>query len=397
MFERMPEVPPDAIYSLTTACNADPNPRKLNLGVGVFKDQAGNVPILNTVKTVERAIWEQEATKNYLPIDGLAAFGLRIRRMILGAGSPLAAAEASVTVQTPGGTGALRLACELIARHAPEASLWISRPTWANHAQIGRLAGVAIQSYPYYDADRHELDADAFLDALHRIPAGDALLLHGCCHNPTGVDLTLAQWEQVKAIVLQRQLLLLVDLAYQGFGRGLDEDAAGVRLLARSGAPLLICSSYSKNFGLYNERVGALTCLGLPPDAARRVADSLKVMARTLWSTPPGHGSQIVERVLGDPQTRAQWTAELAGMRDRINDMRSLLAETMQERGAPEDFTFIARQRGLFSLTGIPAAVNEIMRRDHSVYFMSTGRINVAGLTPDGVDYFCRAYLAALA
>ena len=232
---------------------------------------------------------------------------------------------------------------------------------------------------------------------LNRIPAGDALLLHGCCHNPTGVDLTLAQWEQVKAIALQRQLLLLVDLAYQGFGRGLDEDAAGVRLLAHSGAPLLICSSYSKNFGLYNERVGALTCLGLPPDASRRVADGLKAMARALWSTPPGHGSQIVERVLGDPPTRAQWAAELAGMRDRINDMRSLLAETMQERGAPEDFSFIARQRGLFSLTGIPVAINEIMRRDHSIYFMSTGRINVAGLTPEGVDYFCRAYLAALA
>lgn len=396
MFETVPAAPPDPIYNLTTECNLDPNPRKLNLGVGVFKDDAGAIPILEAVKTAEQRIWREEETKNYLPIDGSGAFGLRVRQLLLGEASELAADPTSITVQTPGGTGALRLACELLARQLPNARMWISDPTWANHGQVCQQAGLPFASYPYYRPADHAIDEDAFFAVLAGLGAGDIVMLHGCCHNPTGMDLNRAQWDRVRELAQRRGFLILIDIAYQGFAQGLDADAEGVRLLAEAGLPLLICSSYSKNFGLYNERIGALTCVGLAPDVAARVQSQLKVHARTLWSSPPQHGSRIVETVLGDPELRRQWDNELARMRDRINQMRGLLVETMQEVGSAADFSFIARQYGLFSLTGISSAVNAVMRERHSIYFMSTGRINVAGLTPATIDYFCRAYQAAI-
>lgn len=397
MFEQIPMAPPDSIYHLTTACNLDANPRKLNLGVGVFKDETGHIPVLEVVKEAERRIWEQEDTKNYLPIDGSRTFGLQVRRLLLGQDSAQAGAPGSITVQTPGGTGALRLAMELIARQLPGARMWISNPTWPNHAQMCGQAGIEVQTYPYGNEAGNALAEADFFACLEQIPAGDVLMLHGCCHNPTGLDLDAGQWERAIDIAAQRNLLLLVDIAYQGFGRGLAEDADGVRRIARAGLPQLVCSSYSKNFGLYSERVGALTCLGFDEDVSARLQSQLKVMARTLWSSPPVHGARIVETVLGDAALRARWEQELGGMRDRINDMRSLLAETMHGLGVTEDFSFITRQYGLFSLTGIAPEVNRIMRERDSIYFMTTGRINVAGLTPETVDYFCRAFHAATA
>ncbi len=396
LFSHVPAAPPDAIYHLTTACNADPNPRKLNLGVGVYKDASGNIPILRAVKAAERQILAAEDTKNYLPIEGSAEFGRLTRGLLLGARSRLTDSPASVTLQTPGGTGALRLALELIAQQLPAASLWISDPTWANHEQLCTQAGIACRFYPYYDPVAKRLDTAPFLAALRQVPAGDVVLLHGCCHNPTGHDPDRDTWHEIATIAAARGFLPLIDMAYQGFARGLDQDAAGLRLLAEAGLPLLVCHSFSKNFGLYKERVGTLSVLGFEAAEAYRLLSQLKVMARTLWSSPPGHGSQIVERILGEPTLRTQWEAELQDMRERLNAMRHLLAESLQELGAA-DFSFLARQYGLFSLTGIAPEVNEIMRRRDSIYFMSTGRINVAGLTVEGISYFCRSYLAATA
>ncbi len=394
MFERIPAAPPDPIYSLTTECNRDPNPNKLNLGVGVYKNYEGLIPVLESVKAAERTIWEDETSKNYLPIDGSAAFGYQVRELLLGQ-HPLVNAPASITVQTPGGTGALRLASELIARNMPDARMWITDPSWSNHVQICQKASLGVHTYPYYDAARQALAVQDLFREVRQMTSSDVLMLHGCCHNPTGLDLDLEHWQSLAQIADQGQFLILVDFAYQGFGRGLEEDATGVRYLAQAGLPLLICSSFSKNFGLYNERIGALTVLNFSESVAERVLSQLKVYARSLWSSPPAHGALMVETVLGSPELRAQWEQELAVMRDRINETRDLLAETMQELGAETDFSFLSRQYGLFSLTGIAPEVVQIMRDRYSIYFMSNGRINVAGLTPDTIPYFCRSYLEA--
>ncbi len=395
LFAHVPAAPPDAIYHLTTACNADPNPRKLNLGVGVYKDMSGNVPVLQAVKTAERQLLAEEQTKNYLPIAGSAEFGTLTRGLLLGRNSRLVDAPASVTLQTPGGTGALRLALELIAQQLPAATLWLSDPTWANHGQLSTQAGIASRTYPYYDPQTKSLNTAAFLDALRRIPAGDVVVLHGCCHNPTGADPDPDAWYEIAAIAGERGFLPLIDLAYQGFAQGLERDAEGLRGLAESGLPLLVCNSFSKNFGLYKERVGALSVLGFAAEETRRLLSQLKVMARTLWSSPPGHGAQIVERILSRSELRTLWEAELQTMRERIAEMRHLLAESLQQAGAEADFSFLSRQYGLFSLTGIAPEVNAVMRQRDGIYFMSTGRINVAGLTPEAIAYFCRSYLTA--
>lgn len=395
LFAHVPSAPPDAIYHLTTACAADPNPGKLNLGVGVYKDSAGHIPILESVKNSESEILEEEESKNYLPIEGSAEFGSLTRGLLLGWDNPLASDSASLTLQTPGGTGALRLAFELISHHLPSARVWISNQTWANHGQLCAQAGMEHLTYPYYDTKTKSLDSQSFLEALRQVPAGDVVLLHGCCHNPTGCDPDMGTWREIAGLARDRSFLPVIDIAYQGFARGLQEDAQGLRLVAESGIPLLVCNSYSKNFGLYKERAGALTALGLELEEAKRLMSQLKVIARTLWSSPPSHGSQIVSRILGQPERRKQWEGELKEMRERINEMRHLLSETLQELGADGDFSFLTHQYGLFSLTGIAPEVNEVMRKRDSIYFMSTGRINVAGLTPEAISYFSRSYIAA--
>ncbi len=396
LFSHVPAAPPDAIYHLTTACNADPNPQKLNLGVGVYKDASGNIPILQTVKKAERQIFEEEKSKSYLPIEGSVEFGLQTRRLLLGCHNRLAESPSSVTLQTPGGTGALRLAFELIAQQLPSTTIWISNPTWSNHGQLCTQAGSAFRTYPYYSPVSKSLDTDTFLEALRQIPVGDVILLHGCCHNPTGNDLDLDTWHEVSIIAKERGILPVIDIAYQGFARGLDQDAEGLRLLADSGLPLMVCNSFSKNFGLYKERVGSLTVLGFETEESQRLLSQLKVMARTLWSSPPSHGSQIVTRILEQPELRTMWVEELREMRERINEMRHLLAESMQDLDADTDFSFMSRQFGLFSLTGIAPEVNEVMRQRDGIYFMSTGRINVAGLTSEAIAYFCQSFLAAI-
>ncbi len=395
IFTGIQAAPPDPIYNLTTACNADPNPQKLNLGVGVYKDAAGHIPVLDTVKTAEQRILADENTKNYLPIDGTPDFGEAVRGLLLGVDHALVAAPDSITLHTPGGTGALRLACELVAKNRPDATVWLSDPTWTNHAQIAQQAGLAVRTYPYLDTETHSLLREKMFAAWAAVPAGDVVLVHGCCHNPTGLDLEPDDWQRLAGLAREHGFQVLVDLAYQGFGRSLDLDAAGVRVLADADLPTLIASSYSKNFGLYNERTGALTAFGFGP-ASDAMLSQLKVHARSLWSSPPAHGARIVSSILADRDLRAAWTVELAAMRDRINEMRSLLAESMHQHGADRDFSFITRQYGLFSLTGIDAEANARMRADQGIYFMSTGRINVAGLTAATIEYFCQAYVATL-
>jgi aspartate aminotransferase/aromatic-amino-acid transaminase len=395
MFADIQAAPPDPIYNLTTACNADPNPQKLNLGVGVYKDAAGHIPVLDSVKTAEQRILTDEDTKNYLPIDGTPDFGEAVRSLVLGADHSLVAAPDSISLHTPGGTGALRLACELVAKNRPNATVWLSDPTWTNHAQIAQQAGLVVRTYPYLDAETHSILREKMFATWAAVPAGDVVLVHGCCHNPTGLDLEPDDWQRLAELSREQSFQVLVDLAYQGFGRGLDLDAAGVRVLADAGLPTLIASSYSKNFGLYNERTGALTACGFGP-ASGAMLSQLKVHARSLWSSPPAHGARIVSSILADRDLYAAWTVELAVMRDRINEMRSLLAESMHQHGADRDFSFITRQYGLFSLTGIDAEANARMREDQSIYFMSTGRINVAGLTAATIEHFCQAYVATL-
>ena len=395
IFTDIQAAPPDPIYNLTTACNADPNPQKLNLGVGVYKDAAGHIPVLDTVKTAEQRILADEDTKNYLPIDGTPDYGEAVRSLLLGADHSLATAPDSITLHTPGGTGALRLACELVAKNRSDATVWLSDPTWTNHAQIAQQAGLAVRTYPYLDAETHSILREQMFAAWAAVPAGDVVLVHGCCHNPTGLDLEPDDWQHLAELSREHGFQVLVDQAYQGFGRGLDLDATGVRVLADAGLPTLIASSYSKNFGLYNERTGALTAFGFGP-ASDAMLSRLKVHARSLWSSPPAHGARIVSSILADRELHAAWTVELATMRDRINEMRSLLAESMHQHGADRDFSFITRQYGLFSLTGIDAEANARMRADQSIYFMSTGRINVAGLTAATIEYFCQAYVATL-
>ena len=354
MFETIQTAPPDSILGLTDAFKNDPNPQKINLGVGVYKDETGKTPILGSVKQAEEGLLATEESKSYLPIHGLPTFGAATQALLFGANHEIVTSGRAITAQTPGGTGALRVAADFIAVNMPTGTrVWLSAPTWPNHPAIFAAAGVETSTYPYFDADSRGVAFDAMLETLSAIPEGDVVLLHGCCHNPTGVDLSLEQWAQVGAIIDERKLLPLVDFAYQGFADGLEEDAAGLRTLAQPGRELMIANSSSKNFGLYNERVGGLTIVTGDADTADAVLSQVKKRIRANYSNPPAHGGSVVATVLTDPDLRAQWEGEVTAMRERINGMRHLLVETLNEKGVEQDFSFITRQRGMFSYSGL--------------------------------------------
>jgi len=391
MFETIQIAPPDAILGLTEAFRKNPNPQKVNLGVGVYKDETGKTPILNSVKQAEERLLTTEESKSYLPINGLPAFGAATQALLFGADHEIVTSGRAITAQTPGGTGALRVAADFIAVNLPGARIWMSAPTWPNHPAIFAAAGVETSTYPYFDADSRGVDFDAMLETLRTIPEGDVVLLHGCCHNPTGADLSLDQWRQVAVIIDERKLLPLVDFAYQGFADGLDGDAAGLRTLAQPGRELMIANSSSKNFGLYNERVGGLTVVTGDADTAGAVLSQVKKRIRVNYSNPPAHGGGIVTTVLTDPDLRTQWEGEVTAMRERINGMRHLLVETLNEKGVEQDFSFITRQRGMFSYSGLTPEQVAALRDKHSVYIVGSGRINVAGLTSANMDYLCDA------
>ncbi|MFO7905346.1 MAG: amino acid aminotransferase [Pirellulaceae bacterium] len=396
MFETLHMAPPDAILGLTEAYKHDPNPQKINLSVGVYKDTQGNTPILNVVKQAEKRLLSEEAGKSYLGMDGLPALARHVRELLFGSDHELATSQRAATVQTPGGTGALRVAADFLKQKLQRGRIWCSKPTWANHHGVFKAAGLEVKDYPYLDAAGIGLDFEAMRTALNEIPAGDVVCLHACCHNPTGIDLTVPQWEQIGQILSQRKVLPLVDLAYQGFAEGLDEDAAGLRRLLTATPEALICNSFSKNFGLYSERVGALTLVAQSAEHAQAGLSHIKLCIRTNYSNPPKHGGAIVATVLADPALRGQWTEEVAVMRDRVVGMRALFAETMRAKGADRDFSFITHQHGMFSFSGLSPEQVDTLREKYSIYIVRSGRINVAGMTEANMDRLCDAICTVL-
>ena len=393
MFESLTVAPPDAILGLTEAFKKDPSPEKINLGAGVYKDASGITPILDCVKQAERRLIESETSKTYLAIDGDPDYARHVPALLF---ADRVDATRLATVQTPGGTGALRVAGDFIKQMFPNSRIWCSRPTWANHPNVFAAAGLEMQEYAYFDAETNSLDFDAMLADLQRVRAGDVVLLHGCCHNPTGVDPTPEQWDVLGKTLAARQALPLVDIAYQGLADGLEEDAAGLRSLLDANQELLVCSSFSKNFGLYSERVGALVALGKTGDAAETVLSQLKRLVRSNYSNPPSHGAAIVSTVLEDADLTSRWQRELAEMRDRINGMRKLFVERLRAAGIDRDFSYIRRQRGMFSFSGLNRGHVDRLRDEFSIYIVGSGRINVAGITDDNVDRLSQAIAAVL-
>lgn len=396
MFETLKALQPDPILGLMAAFRQDANPRKVDLGVGVYKDEAGHTPIMAVVQKADVQHRAEETSKTYVGPPGDATFNTQIERLIFGDDAPALSGNRVRTVQAPGGCGALRVAAELINRARPGTAIWVSDPTWANHVPLLGDAGLEIRTYPYYDAAAQGLRFDAMCDALNGIGRGDLVLLHGCCHNPCGVDLEPAQWDRVAAIAAARGFTPFVDLAYLGLGLGLAEDAYGVRKLAATVPELLVASSCSKNFGLYRERVGALSVVSPSPAEADVVYGQVQNVARGIYSMPPNYGGALVGRILADATLRREWDAELTGMRDRINTLRAQLAEHFRARLGGGRFDFIPRQRGMFSFLGLSKEQVQRLRQEFSIYMVDSSRINVAGINQRNIDYFCDAVCAVL-
>jgi len=395
MFEQLEAAKPDPILGLTEAFRSDPNPAKINLTVGVYMDAEGRTPVLQTVKQAERQILENQQTKGYLPMTGSPEFGQAIGKLLFG-DAHTAMANRIRTAQTPGGTGALRVAGDFLHTLFPQATLWLSQPTWPNHPGVFAAADVPVATYPYFDTASNSLDFSAMLAKLETLPAGDVVLLHGCCHNPTGVDPTLQQWQQIAEVLRDRQLLPLIDFAYQGFSDGVEEDAAGLRAVCATCEQALICSSYSKNFSLYNDRIGALTLIARSAEEADRAIGHVKLRIRTNYSNPPAHGGAIVTTILGDDALRSEWHGEVEVMRSRINAMRELFASTLAAKGVHHDFSFIRDQRGMFSFSGLTPQQVEVLREEKSIYIVNSGRVNVAGMTPGNMEVLCEAIAGVL-
>ncbi len=378
-FAAIGRVPGDPILGLMESYAKDTNPQKFDLGVGVYKDAQGLTPILQAVKRAEQRLVEQQTTKTYIGGHGDPAFGRLISELVLGAGSALLKAQRAGATQTPGGTGALRLSADFIAHSLPGRGVWLSNPTWPIHETIFAKAGLKVSHYPYVGSD-NRLDVPAMLATLATVPEGDVVLLHACCHNPTGFDLSQDDWRQVLQIVRERQLLPLIDFAYQGFGDGLEQDAWAVRLFADELPEVLITSSCSKNFGLYSDRVGSLIVCAHDAEKLLDVRSQLAFIARNLWSTPPDHGAAVVATILGDAELKQLWSAEVEGMRSRIAQLRSGLVEALAPHGLAERFAHVGVQRGMFSYTGLSAEQVKQLREKHSVYMVNSGRANVAGI-----------------
>lgn len=396
MFEKVTVAPADPILGLTVAFKQDSRPSKINLSVGVFQDASGTTPVLPSVKEAERRLIEGENTKNYKPIDGDPDYDRRVRELIFGAGSELVDSGRAVTAHTPGGTGGLRVWADFLAQNARGTGVWLSDPTWANHAQIFAAAGVQTKIYPYFDKAKNALALDAMLSALRSAPSGDWILLHACCHNPTGVDPSAEEWKRIGEVLAERKLSALADFAYQGFGTGIEEDALSVRTLLGYVEEMAICTSYSKNFGLYNERTGALTAVAKSAQEAAAVQSQIKVCIRSNYSNPPAHGGAIVSTILQDKALSAQWQNEVAGMRARIASMRELFVKGLKDAGVTRDFSFIARQKGMFSFTGLTPEQVQRLREEHAIYIVSSGRINVAGLNERNTPTVCKAIASVL-
>jgi len=396
MFQTIEAAPPDAILGLTETFRADPNPNKVNLSVGQYKNAAGETPALDCVKRAEHHLLEKENSKAYLPIDGLPEYCQRVQQLLLGADLQGLSPARLATIQTPGGTGALRVAADFLNRIAPGKRVWLSQPTWPNHPNIFSAAGLETGQYDYFDPASNGVDFAAMTRSLEKIPAGEIVVLHACCHNPTGADLDARQWRTVGEIIKTRRLMPLVDFAYQGFSDGIEDDATGLRHLCRELDELLICNSFSKNFGLYRERTGALTMMAKSATETSAILSRAKQVIRCNYSNPPAHGAAVVATILDQPELRDLWIEELAEMRGRIKRLRSSFADTMNQLQKQRDFSFINQQNGMFSFSGLDGEQVDRLREKHSIYIVRSGRINVAGLKEVLIPVVCQAIASVL-
>jgi aromatic-amino-acid transaminase len=391
LFASIEMAPRDPILGITEAYNADKNPKKVNLGVGVYYDDKGKVPLLECVRKSEAILMEKPAPRSYLPIDGLAAYDKAVQDLVFGADSAIVQEKRAITAQALGGTGGLKLGADFLKRFSPQSQVWISDPSWENHRALFEAAGFTVNSYPYYDAATRGVNFEGMLNALKTMPEGSIVVLHACCHNPTGADLTDAQWQDVIRVVTERGLIPFLDMAYQGFGDGIDADGKVVRQFAEAGGRMFVSNSFSKSFSLYGERVGALSIVAATSEEAARLLSQLKRVIRTNYSNPPIHGGQVVATALATPELRALWEEELAGMRVRIKEMRQALVDKLKGKAPKHDFDFVIKQRGMFSYSGLTKAQVERLRNEYSIYAVDTGRICVAALNSGNIDYVADA------
>jgi aspartate aminotransferase len=394
LFQQLEQLSADSILGLMAKYRADPSPSKVDLGVGVYRDLSGNTPVLACVRRAEQAVLAAQTTKSYVAAAGREEFNTAVEEMVLGSAHVARRDRRARTVQTPGGCGALRVGAELIRAAAPGVTVHVSDPTWGNHTPLLGGSGLRLERYPYYDAAAHRLRFDAMLERLGRAAAGDVVLIHACCHNPTGADLDPAQWQELGRLVARRRLVPFLDLAYQGFAVDLDSDAAGVRLIAELVPEALIAISFSKNLGLYRERAGALIVIGENGAGADASLSHVLQIARSIYSMPPDHGAAIAAHIFANPTRKGEWLEELAAMRTRISDMRGLLAQELRKVTGDGAFDFIRAQRGMFSLLGVSPQAVERLREKHHIYMMSDSRMNLAGLMPHNVEYVAAAIAA---
>jgi len=393
LFASLQLLPPDAIIGLIAEYNNDPRDPKVDLGIGVYRNAAGQTPVLDVVKEAERRLLESQTSKTYIGSAGSPAFNEAMRDLTF---ADSIGGDRIAMLQTPGGSGSLRVAAGVILRAKADATVWVSGPTWANHVPLLGGAGLELKSYAYYDDEQKTLDLDAMLDALHDIPKGDIVLLHACCHNPTGIDPDEAQWRAIADVIVERELLPFVDVAYQGFAAGLDTDVFIVRELAGRVPEMLVCTSCSKNFGLYRDRVGTLFIVTADGETREIAQSQANNLVRTMYSMPPDHGAAVVETILHDEQLRAGWHGELAEMRERLQEMRQLLDEALRAEAPDHDFSHVVRAKGMFCFLGVSTEQVQRLKQDHAVYMVDSSRINIAGITADNVEHIAKSVAAVL-
>ncbi|HJS13542.1 amino acid aminotransferase [Rheinheimera sp.] len=395
MFSHLQPTPIDPILGLMAAYKEDPNPLKVDLGVGVYKDEQGHTAVLDCVKKAEALRLKNEDSKTYIGMAGDLSFNSHIEKLAFGQHKVLLSGRVT-TAHTPGGTGALRVAAEFIKKANPDATVWVTNPTWANHISLFQAAGLKVKEYAYYDWDTKGLKFDAMLTELAQVPAGDVVLVHACCHNPSGMDLNFEQWKQFAHLAKEKGFTPLVDMAYQGFGLGLEEDTQGLRYLADQVEEMILCSSCSKNFGLYRERIGACSIVTADSKTTDIAKSVLLSVVRSIYSMPPAHGAIIVSHILDSQELTALWHQELAVMRNRINDYRQLIIDKFTAEGITQDFSFITKQHGMFSFLGINKEQIERLRKDYSIYMVGSSRVSIAGLNHSNIDYFAKAMAQVL-
>ena len=393
MFESLDTLPPDAILGLIAEHRDDPRENKIDLGVGVYRTPAGETPVLDVVKVAEQRLLEQQVSKAYIGTFGDPSFNAAMQQQTFADAS---LDERLVTIQTPGGSGSLRVAAGVLMRARPDVTIWVSDPTWANHVPLLGGAGLSLSKYPYYDTERHVIRIDAMLECLRSAPVGDVVLLHACCHNPSGLDPTEAEWRQIADVIVERQLVPFIDMAYQGFANDVDSDAFIIRELAGKVPEMLVCNSCSKNFGLYRDRVGTVSLLAADGGTRDIVASQASQIVRTLYSVPPDHGAAAVAIILNDASLKSNWLLELAEMRERLKNMRSLLNEALRDNAPHRDFSHLVRAEGMFCFLGITSAEVGRLKTDFGIYMVDSSRINVAGITEANVDYLASSIAAVI-